>query len=76
MLPTYSLGISWEVHAKHGRNSNWPYSEFEFILSLLQKHVRSDFYGFCIGVERNVENICDVVPVCSKYLSPKQLYEF
>jgi hypothetical protein len=78
VLPTYSLGISWKVHAKHGRNSNRLCSEYEFtcILPMLQKHAWSDFYGFCIGIERNVRNICVTIPVCSAYLSPKLMYEF
>jgi len=76
LLPTYSRGISWEFQAKHGRNTNRLYSKYEYILSLLQKHTWSDFYAFCKGIEINVRNIYDVLPVCLAYLSLKLFYEF
>jgi hypothetical protein len=71
VLPTYSLGISWEGHAKLGRNTNWLCSEYEYVLSLLHKHTWSNIYAFCKGNEINVKDISDVIPVCSAYLSPK-----
>jgi len=73
VLSTYSLGISLKVHAKLCRNTNRLYSEYEYTLSLLQKHTWSDFYAFCKGIEIYVQNIYDV---CVAYLSPKKIYEF
>lgn len=74
VLPTYSLGISREVHTKLARRTNRLCSEYEFILSLLQKHIWSDFYAFCKGIEVNAQNIYDDIPVGFAYLSPKLLY--